>query len=294
MFELYVAAVIYGLTISGILFLVSVGICIGFGLMRVINMEQMVYYTFGAYMAFALMSTTGSFVLGLICGTLVAAAAGYIVETQLLRRVYGKELMFTMVMTFSAFMIGIGLIQIFFGLASKPVGVPFRTMVPVLGASVPLYRIMVFVISITVYFLIDMFLNKTIIGKAIRAGIENPDQVQGLGINIRRIFTITFVVASGLAGFGGVLNAPLVGVTPYMGFEMLLFAFVTVILGGLGSLKGTLVSALIMGQVVSVGGTFYGPLAFVGPFIVMFVVILFRPTGLYGVKGRAFGFGETD
>lgn len=292
MLELYISAVIYGLTISGILFLVSVGICIGFGLMRIINMEQMVYYTFGAYMAYALMASTGSFLLGVVCGTLVAAVSGFIVETQLLRRVYGKELMFTMVMTFSAFMIGIGLVQYVFGLASKPVGIPFKTLITILGAQVPLYRVVVFIISISVYFMIDIFLNKTIFGKAIRAGIENPDQVQGLGINIRRIFTITFVVASGLAGFGGVLNSPLTGVTPYMGFDMLLFAFITVILGGLGSLKGTLVSALIMGQVVSVGGTIYGPLAFVGPFIVMFIVILFRPTGLYGVKGRAFGFEE--
>ena len=292
MFELYVSAVIFGLCISGILFLVSIGISIGFGLMRIINMEQMVYYTFGAYFTFALVAATGSFLLGVICGTLVAAGAGYLVETQLLRRVYGKELMFTMVVTFSVFMIGIGLVQYIFGLSSKPVGMPFRVLIPFLGAQVPLYRVMVFVISMAVYVLIYLFLNKTIVGKAIRAGIENPEQVQGLGINIRKIFTITFVVASGLAGFGGALNAPLVGVTPYMGFEMLLFAFITVILGGLGSIKGTLVSALIMGQVMSVGGTIYGPLAFVGPFIVMFVVILFRPTGLYGVKGRAFGFEE--
>ena len=292
MFELYVSAVIFGLCISGILFLVSIGISIGFGLMRIINMEQMVYYTFGAYFTFALVATTGSFLLGVICGTLVAAGAGYLVETQLLRRVYGKELMFTMVVTFSVFMIGIGLVQYIFGLSSKPVGMPFRVLIPILGAQVPLYRVMVFVISMAVYVLIYLFLNKTIVGKAIRAGIENPEQVQGLGINIRKIFTITFVVASGLAGFGGALNAPLVGVTPYMGFEMLLFAFITVILGGLGSIKGTLVSSLIMGQVMSVGGTIYGPLAFVGPFIVMFVVILFRPTGLYGVKGRAFGFEE--
>ena len=292
MLELYISAVIFGLCISGILFLVSIGISIGFGLMRIINMEQMVYYTFGAYLTFALVSATGSFLLGVICGTLVAACAGYLVETQLLRRVYGKELMFTMVVTFSVFMIGIGLIQYIFGLASKPVGMPFRVLIPILSAQVPLYRVMVFVISMAVYVLIYLLLNKTIVGKAIRAGIENPEQVQGLGINIRRIFTITFVVASGLAGFGGALNAPLVGVTPYMGFEMLLFAFITVILGGLGSIKGTLVSSLIMGQVMSVGGTIYGPLAFVGPFMVMFVVILFRPTGLYGVKGRAFGFEE--
>ena len=123
-------------------------------------------------------------------------------------------------------------------------------------------------------------------------GGRGETQVQGLGINIRRIFTITFLVASGLAGFGGVLNAPLVGVAPYMGFEMLLYAFTTVILGGLGSIKGTLVSALILGQVISVGAAFYSPLSSLGPFIVMFVVILIKPTGLYGIAGKAFGFEE--
>jgi len=292
MFELYISSVILGLCISGILLLVSIGLSIGFGLMRIINMEQMVYYTFGAYMTYALVTWTGSFWLGLMAGTLVAAAAGFLVETQLLRRVYGKELMFTMVVTFSVFMIGIGLIQYAFGLASKPVGQPFAASVPLFGTKVPVYRLIVIVISLVVYVLIQLFLNKTIFGKAIRAGIENPDQVQGLGINIRRIFTITFVVASGLAGFGGCLHSPLVGVRPYMGFDMLLLAFITVILGGLGSLKGTLISAAILGQVISVGGTLYSPLSSVGPFIVMFIVILLKPTGLYGIKGKAFGFEE--
>ena len=99
-----------------------------------------------------------------------------------------------------------------------------------------------------------------------------------------------FVIASALAGLGGALYAPLTNVSPYMGFEMLLFAFITVILGGLGSIKGTLISALILGQVMSVGGTIWSPLAFVAPFMVMFVVILVKPTGLYGVTGKAFGF----
>jgi len=292
MVDLYISAIIFGLGISGILFLVSIGISIGFGLMRIINMEQMVYYTFGAYMTYTLVTATGSFLLALLCGTLVAACAGFIVETVLLRRVYGRELMFTMVVTFSVFMIGIGIVQYVYGLAAKPVAAPMQAMVRIFGAEVPLYRLLVFVIAMVVYVLIYLFLNKTIIGKALRAGIENPYQVQGLGINIRKIYTLSFVVASGLAGFGGVLNAPLTGVFPYMGFDMLLFAFITVILGGLGSIKGTLVSALIMGQVVSVGGTIYTSLGWVGPFMVMFIVILFKPTGLYGVKGRAFGFEE--
>jgi len=292
MLELYISSIILGLCVSGILLLVSIGLSIGFGLMRIINMEQMVYYTFGAYLTYALVTWTGSFWLGLLAGTLVAAAAGFLVETQLLRRVYGKELMFTMVVTFSVFMIGIGLIQYAFGLANKPVGQPFAASISLFGTEVPVYRLVVILISLLVYILIQLFLTKTIFGKAIRAGIENPDQVQGLGINIRRIFTITFVVASGLAGFGGCLHSPLVGVRPYMGFDMLLLAFITVILGGLGSLKGTLVSAAILGQVISVGGTIYSPLSSVGPFMVMFIVILLKPTGLYGIKGKAFGFEE--
>ena len=292
MLDLYISAIIFGLCISGILFLVSIGISIGFGLMRIINMEQMIYYTFGAYLTYYVSSQTGSFLLGLLSGTLVAGISGFIVETQLLRRVYGEELMFTLVVTFSVFLIGIGIVQHTFGLENKPVGLPFAAIVSLLGTQVPLYRVVVFFIGAAVYVLITVFLNKTIFGKAIRAGIENPEQVEGLGINIRRIFTITFIVASGLAGFAGALNAPLVGVTPYMGFNMLLFAFITVIFGGLGSINGTAVSSLIMGQVISVGGTLYSPLSFVGPFAVMFVVILFKPTGLFGVKSRAFGFEE--
>jgi len=290
--EMLVNAVVYGLGNSGILFLVAIGISIGFGLMRIVNMEQMVYYSFGAYFTYTMVTATGSFLISLVVGTAMAAFLGFLVEIQLLRRVYGKELMFTMVVTFSVFLIGIGIIQFAWGLASKPVASPIHVMIPILGAQVPLYRMLIFVISIVVYVLINLFLNKTIFGRAIRAGIENPYQVQGLGINIRRIFTITFVVASGLAGFGGVLNAPLVGVAPYMGFDMLLYAFTTVILGGLGSIKGTLVSALILGQVMSVGSAFYSPLSSLGPFIVMFTVILFKPAGLFGVKGRAFGFEE--
>ncbi len=290
--EMLVNAVVYGLGNSGILLLVAIGISIGFGLMRIVNMEQMIYYTFGAYFTYTVVTATGSFLLSLLVGTVVAAGFGFLVEIVLLRRVYGKELMFTMVVTFSVFLIGIGIVQFVWGLASKPVAAPIHLMIPILGAQIPLYRLLIFVISIIVYILINLFLNQTIFGKAIRAGIENPYQVQGLGINIRRIFTITFLVASGLAGFGGVLNAPLVGVAPYMGFDMLLYAFTTVILGGLGSVKGTLVSSLILGQVISVGAAFYSPLSSLGPFIVMFVVILIKPTGLYGVAGKAFGFEE--
>jgi len=283
--SLWIPAVIYGFSVSGIFFLVSLGLSIGFGLMRVVNLEQMLYYTFSAYMTYTMVTLTGMFWLGLMCGVLLAAFLGFLVETQLLRRVYGKPMLFSMVVTFSFFLIGIGAIQYIWGLSPKPVSSPTQLMITIFGTQIPLYRLLIILTAGVVYVMIQLLLQKTILGKAIRAGIENPDNLQGLGININRIFTITFVIASALAGLGGALNAPLVMVGPYMGFDMLLYAFITVILGGLGSIKGTLISSLIIGQVISLGGTLWSPLAFVAPFVVMFLVILIRPTGLYGVKG---------
>lgn len=288
--EIWIAAAMYGFSTSGILFMVSLALSIGFGLMRIVNMEAMLYYTFGAYMTYTIVQWTGSFVLGTICAVLLAGLLGLLVETQLLRRVYGKPMMFSMVVTFSVFLIGIGIIQYIWGLAPKPVASPIKMMVQMLGIKIPLYRVIIILIAILSYIGIQLFLNRTITGKAIRAGIENSENVEGLGINIQKIFTITFIIASGMAGLGGALNAPMIMVGPYMGFDMLLFAFITVILGGLGSIKGTMVSALILGQVIALGGTLWAPLSFVAPFIVMLCVILIKPTGLFGVKGKAFGF----
>jgi len=260
--------------------------------MRIVNMEQMIYYTFGAYITYTLLLWTESFWLGCMCGILVSAFLGYLVERLLLSRVYGKELMLTMVLTFSVFLIGIGIVQYVWGLAPKPVASPAEGLITIFNITLPLYRVIIIGIAALIYILIQLLLNKTIIGKALRAGIEDPESVQGLGINIYQIITFTFVVASGLAGLGGALNAPLIMIGPYMGFDMLLYIFVTVVLGGLGSIKGTLVSALLLGQVISVGGTIWSPLAYLAPFVVMFFVILIKPTGLYGVTSKAFGFEE--
>jgi branched-subunit amino acid ABC-type transport system permease component len=280
--DMWITAVIYGLATSGILFLVSLALSIGYGLMRIVNMEAMLYYSFGAYVSYTIMSLTGNFLLGALGAVAVGAILGFVVETQLLRKVYHRPMMFTMVVTFGVFMIGIGIIQFIWGLSPKPVSSPISTILRVRGVQIPAYRVIIIAVAAAAYILIQLMMNRTIIGKALRAGIENRENVEGLGVNINKIFTITFVVASAFAGLGGALNAPLVMVGPYMGFDMLLFAFITVILGGLGSIKGTMVSALILGQVMSIGGTIWAPLAFVGPFIVMFFTILIRPTGLFG------------
>jgi len=288
--EKWITAILYGFSSGAILFLVSLALSMGYGLMRVVNMEAMLYYSFGAYATYVIVSKTGSFVAGALVGMAIGAILGYLVETQLLRRLYHRNMMFTMVATYSSFLIGIGVIQMVWGLQPKPVASPTTAIITIFGSNIPLYRLIVISLAIIAYILIQTMLSKTIIGRAIRAGVENRDNVQALGININKIFTGTFVVASAFAGLGGALNAPLIMVGPYMGFDMLLLSFITVIVGGLGSVKGTALSAILIGQVISIGGTIWAPLSFVAPFMCMFIVILVKPTGLLGVKGAAYGF----
>jgi branched-chain amino acid transport system permease protein len=198
------------------------------------------------------------------------------------RRIYERDLPFTMITSFGVLIGGVGVIKLFWGLVPRPVPVPIAAQIDILGTEIPVYRLVVVVIAGLVYVGIWLFLNRTIIGKAIRAGTEDVEHVEGLGINVYRLFTITFVIAGGLSGLAGGLHAPLVMVDPQMGLELLAFAFMVVIIGGLGSIKGTLVSSILVGQVVSLGSLIYAPLAQMAPFAIMLLILLIRPTGLFG------------
>jgi branched-chain amino acid transport system permease protein len=189
-----------------------------------------------------------------------------------------------MITSFGILFAGVGAIKFVWGLVPRPVPTPLDAQIMLLGTEVPVYRVFVILIAALVYAGIWLFLNKTIIGKAIRAGIEDVHHVEGLGINVYRLFTITFVIAGTLSGLAGGLHAPLIMVDPSMGIEILAFVFMVVIIGGLGSIKGTLVSALIVGQVVSIGSLVYAPLAQMAPFAIMLIILLIKPTGLYGSK----------
>ena len=160
--------------------------------------------------------------------------------------------------------------------------IPVDGQVEILGTEIPGYRLIVIVIALLVYLGIWLFLNRTIVGKAIRAGIEDVEHVEGLGINVHRLFSITFVLAGALSGLAGALQAPLIMVDPQMGLEVLAFAVMIVIIGGLGSIEGTLVSSLLVGQVVSLGSLVYAPLATMAPFALMLLILLIKPTGLFG------------
>ena len=280
--QLLVSGVIFGLSIGSIFFLVAIGLSLCFGLMRVISLDQLLYYSVGAYITYSVSVASGSVWLGVLCGMLAAAAASFAVERAIYRRIYDRDATFSMITSFGILIGGIGLIKLAWGVVPRPVAMPLAAQVDVLGTDVPAYRLAVIVIAALVYVGIWLFLHRTIVGKAIRAGIENIEHVEALGINVSRLFTLTFIVAGMLSGLAGALHAPLIMVDPAMGLELLAFAFMVVIIGGLGSIKGTLVSALLVGQVVSLGSLVYAPLAQTAPFVVMLLILLVRPTGLYG------------
>ncbi len=280
--QLLVSGVIFGLSIGSIFFLMTIGLSLCFGLMRIISLDQLLYYSIGAYLTYAVSVAAGSVWLGIVAGVAVAGLASLAVERLVFRRIYERELTFSMITSFGILIGGIGVIKFFWGVVPRPVAIPTLAQVGIAGTDVPVYRLIVIGIAGLVYAGIWLFLNRTIIGKAIRAGIENVEHVEGLGINVSRLFTITFVMAGTLSGLAGGLHAPLIMVEPQMGLEVLAFAFMVVIIGGLGSIKGTLVSAFIVGQVVSLGSLIYAPLAQMAPFAIMLLILLIKPTGLYG------------
>jgi branched-chain amino acid transport system permease protein len=280
--QLLTSGVIFGLSLGSIFFLMTIGLSLCFGLMRIISLDQLLYYSVGAYITFSVSALLGNIWLGVLAGVIVAGASALVVERIVFRRIYDRDLPFTMITSFGVLIGGVGVIKYFWGLVPRPVGEPIVARVDILGTDIPVYRLVIVAIAALVYIGIWLFLNRTIIGKAIRAGTEDVEHVEGLGINVYRLFTITFVIAGALSGLAGGLYAPLIMVDPNMGLDVLAFVFMVVIIGGLGSIKGTLISSFLVGQVVSIGSLVYAPLAQMAPFAIMLLILLIKPTGLFG------------
>lgn len=280
--QLLITGIIFGLSLGSIFFLMAIGLSLCFGLMRIISLDQLLYYAVGAYIAYSVSLTVGNLWLGVLAGMVVGGLAGLVVESVVFKRIYERDITFSMITSFGILIGGVGIIKLFWGLVPRPVLVPIATQIDIIGTEIPVYRLVIIAIALLVYLAVWAFLNKTIIGKAIRAGIEDVEHVEGLGINVYRLFSVTFIMAGALSALAGGLHAPLIMVDPQMGLEVLAFAFMIVIIGGLGSIKGTLVSSFLIGQVVSIGSLIYAPLAQMAPFAIMLLILLVKPTGLYG------------
>jgi branched-chain amino acid transport system permease protein len=268
----------YGLTIGGILYIISIGLSLTFGTMRIVNFAHGLIYTIGAYFLITLLPVArNNFILGAIIAVLAVVPISYIIERFVVRKLYGVSIDYAIIATYAVALIGVDLIKWIWGASPIPLSDPVGIDVAFLGITLPLYRLIIIILAIFIFIALSIFFKKTMVGKIVVAALEDKDAVRSLGINVDKYFAYIFVMGSSLAALGGVLYAPITSVHPYMGSMVLLLSFAVVVVGGLGNIKGTFVSAFVLGMVISVTGRLWGPAAETMVFVVMGVVLIFKP-----------------
>ena len=271
----------YGL----LLFLVASGLTLIFGIMGVINLAHGSFYMIGAYLAFTLSSLTGSLWIAIPLGIVLAAALGLALEWAFISRLYRRDHLYQVLLTF-------GLILIFEELRSIIVGDDVHSVaIPAaLAASLPLtetlsypvYRLFISAVCLALAGLMYLTIQKTRFGMMIRAAASNPEMATSLGLDIRWIHALVFAAGVALAAFAGMIAAPVSSVFPGMGNQVLIVCFVIVVIGGIGSLKGALIAALLIGFADTFGKVLLPDYASIAVYLLMAVVLLFRPLGLFG------------
>lgn len=246
------------ITSIAILFIVAIGLAVVFGLMGVINLAHGEFIMIGAFITFFTISLGLSPWLAFITAPFVVAIVGLITERLLMRHLYGK-IMETILATWGLGIVLRQVIELVFGKGYKSVPMPIESSMNVFGVQYPTYRLLI--IAIAIAFILGLYLleTKTSFGITVRAVIQNPDLASSVGVNINKVYSTSFVLGSALAGFAGAVVAPLVGVSPNMGIDFVIDAFLTVLVGGMGSLFGLAGSATLLGTSESLVSYLFDP-----------------------------------
>lgn len=301
---LFLVQTLNGLQLGVILFLIAAGLTLVFGVMDFINLAHGAQYMIGAYLAAALIGWTGNFWLGLALMLPAALAVGLILEIAVYRRLYGRDPLDQILATFGLILFIDEGVKTIWGASPLSVAAPdalsggVRVMT---GLLYPVYRLVLIGVGLAVGLLLYLIVNHTRIGMRVRAGASNAAMISALGVDIRRLFTIVFGFGAMLAGLAGGLVAPILSVEPGMGDSVLIFAFVVIVIGGVGSIRGAFLGALLVGVIDTLGRAF-GPellklalnpsaasqtgrsLAPMLIYLLMAAVLFFRPAGLFPVK----------
>jgi branched-chain amino acid transport system permease protein len=281
------AQVFTGLVLGMIYVLLAIGLSLIFGLMTVVNFAHGALFMLGAYFGVFVLTYTKSFWIALIVAPLMVGALGLLMERFLIRRLYGRSPDDPLLLTFGLSLILVEGVKLVWGKIGLTLDPP-RALAGAVNLgfmSFPAYRI--FLIGVTVAVLIGLyfFLGRTNIGLIIRAGSRDPLMVRALGIDLGRVWLVVFGIGTALAGLAGILAGPMRGAYAEMGVTMVIESFVVIVVGGMGSLVGAVVAGLLMGQVVGLTTYFAPALAEIMVFIAMAVVLLVRPSGLFGEAG---------
>ncbi len=281
----FLVQVLNGVQYGLLLFLVASGLTLIFGIMGIINLAHGAFYMIGAYLAYWLVDWTGSLPAALLVGISIAVAVGLVIERLLIARLYQRDHLDQVLLTYGMILVFDETQKILWG--SDFHGVPVPSM---LAGSVPLtdnqaypvYRLIISLVCLGVAAGLGLLITRTRLGMMIRAGASNREMVSALGIDIGRVFAVVFALGVALAAFSGMIGAPLSSVYPGMGERVLIVSFVVVVIGGLGSVKGAFVGAMLIGLADTFGRVLVPDYASMVMYALMALVLLWRPQGLFG------------
>jgi len=277
---------LHGLVFGAALGLLALGLTVIFGLLGVMNFAHGELYMLGAYAGIAVIGVTHSFWVALLVAPLLVGVVGAVTEMTTLRLVYNREPLYGLILTFGlALVFREGARQIWGG-DMRRILPPFTGSTPLLGMTYPNYRLFLLAASSAILLALWLFFTRTRAGIVVRAAVQDAEMLDGLGVDVRRVFTLTFAASGGLAALAGLLLAPVFTVYPQMGVEMILLAFIVVILGGMGSLGGSVVAAFVIGITQSLFSLWMNPQRVaIAIFGIMIVVLIVRPRGFAGREG---------
>jgi branched-chain amino acid transport system permease protein len=272
-------AVQYGL----LLFLLSSGLTLIFGIMGVINLAHGSFYMLGAYLAYWLAKLTGSLWLAIPIGIVIAFGIGLFLETSIISRLYKRDHLYQVLLTFGLILIFEELRSILFGDEVHGVSVPalLDFSVPLTETlSYPVYRLFVTAVCLAIAALLYFVIHRTRVGMMIRAGNSNREMAASLGVNLPLLFALVFAFGMALAAFAGTIAAPISSVFPGMGNQILIICFVVVVIGGIGSINGAMIASLAIGLADTLGKVFAAEYSGVAVYLVMAAILLWRPQGI--------------
>ena len=274
-----------GLIIGMLLFLVAAGLTLIFGVLKVVNFAHGTFYMLGGYVAYSTLNATDSYTLAVVAGAVAMGLFGVLFERVLISRVYGHNVLMQLLVCYAVVLIFDDVVKIVWGPDFHAMGMPPAFQVPpmfIAGGVVPPFYAVLIGISALIAIALGVGLSRTRLGKTVRAAAVNPQMVSALGVNTTLLFAVVFALGGGLAGLAGALAAPVRSLSPGMGFSILIESFIVTVIGGMGSIAGALVAALLIGLVRG-----FGTIGFPGftdglIYIVMIIILLTRPQGLFG------------
>jgi len=283
--QAFAGQLLVGLINGSFYALLSLGLAIIFGLLRVINFAHGAQYMLGAFTGYLLLAALGiGYWPALILAPLIVGLFGIVVERLALSRLYEVDALYGLLFTFGLALVIEGVFRYYFGVSGNPYPVPSQlTGATNLGFMVlPIYRGWVVIASLIICLATWLLIEKTKFGSYLRAATENPKLVQAFGVNVPMLLTLTYGLGAGLAGLAGMLAAPVYQVSPLMGSNLIIVVFAVVVVGGMGSILGAIITGYMLGLAEGLTKVFYPEASNIVIFVIMAIVLLFRPAGLFG------------